>query len=318
MPVVSVVIPTYNRADLIADTINSILAQTFRDLEIIVVDDGSTDDTMLVVAQYQNVVKYVRKENGGEASARNLGIKLAQGKYIACLDSDDLWQPIKLERQVAFLESKGYQWVYCDAELFDGSTGHTFGLYSQQHHPHYDKSAHVVAQKLIMDDFIPCPSPLLHRSIFHHVGYFDESHLLRMRSDWEMWLRVAARYPLGYIPEALARYRIHPGSASRQENIQLLHQSQIQVIKNALTYAPDVYLSVKPQALAAQYVRTGRSFVGQGNVIEARQMFAQAIRSYPLQISAYGFGAATIFGKQATEWLRTLNRWRRLSNFHSG
>jgi len=307
MPMVSVVIPTYNRADLIQKTLDSVLAQSYPHIEIIVVDDGSTDDTQQVVAKYNGSIQYIGKVNGGEASARNMGIRSAQGKYIACLDSDDLWQPFKLEKQVALLEQSQAAWVYCDAELFDGATGRKIGLYSQQHYPYHGS----VAQRLLLDDFIACPSPLIRREIFEDVGYFNESHILRMRSDWEMWLRIAACYPIAYLPEALARYRVHAGSASQQEDVRRLHQSQMKVIENALSYAPEVYNMVRRKALAEQYIRTGRSLIGQGNIIEARSMFAQAIRSSPAQLQAYQFFVITLLGQPIVKRLTAINRWRR-------
>ncbi|MBX3012079.1 MAG: glycosyltransferase [Caldilineaceae bacterium] len=307
MPLVSVIIPTYNRADLIQKTLDSVLAQTYPQIELIVVDDGSTDNTEQVVGEYDNgSVQYIRKANGGEASARNWGIRAAKGKYIACLDSDDLWQPLKLAHQVAALEQSQAAWVYCDAELFDGATGKVIGLYSQQHYPYQGS----IAPKLLLDDFIACPSPLIRRDVFERVGYFNESNILRMRSDWEMWLRIAACYSVVYLSQALARYRVHAGSASQQEDVLKLHQSQVQVLEQALLYAPAVYGPVRQAAFTAQYIRTGRSLIGQGKSAEARKMFAQAIRSSPTQFQAYPFLLTTFLGQSSIKRLIALNRWR--------
>ncbi|WP_332899995.1 glycosyltransferase family 2 protein [Haladaptatus sp. CMSO5] len=121
MPTVSVVIPTYNRSEEVTHAIDSVLAQTYDDFELLVVDDGSTDDTKEVVTGYDDDrVKFIEhEENQGAPAARNTGIEHAEGEYVAFLDSDDEWLPLKLERQVDYLESKGDGWVavYCDVDM---------------------------------------------------------------------------------------------------------------------------------------------------------------------------------------------------------
>src|SRR3972149_614140 len=104
MPKVSVIIPSYNRADCVCDAIDSVLAQTYRDFETIVVDDGSTDETLQVLRNYRNDIRCLRRENGGAGAARNLGILSASGDYVAFLDSDDIMLPRRLEYQVAALD----------------------------------------------------------------------------------------------------------------------------------------------------------------------------------------------------------------------
>jgi glycosyltransferase involved in cell wall biosynthesis len=106
MPEVSVIIPTYNSANYLTQAVDSVLAQTFRDNEILVVDDGSTDETEDVMRRYNSPVRYIRQKNGGVASARNRGIAESRGRYIAFLDADDTWYPIKLERQLAALDNR--------------------------------------------------------------------------------------------------------------------------------------------------------------------------------------------------------------------
>ncbi|MFC6733586.1 glycosyltransferase [Haladaptatus sp. DYSN1] len=121
MPTVSVVIPTYNRSEEVTHAIDSVLAQTYDDFELLVVDDGSTDDTEEVVTSYDDDrVKFIEhEENQGAPAARNTGIEHAEGEYVAFLDSDDEWLPLKLERQVDYLRSKGDDWVavYCDVDM---------------------------------------------------------------------------------------------------------------------------------------------------------------------------------------------------------
>ena len=117
---VSVIIPTYNRAHLVSEAINSVLNQTYQDFEIIVVDDGSTDETCEKLRPYQDKIKYVYVKNGGAAYARNVGMKIARGKYIAFLDSDDLYYPYKIELQADFLDRfLGIHLVCTEISAFD-------------------------------------------------------------------------------------------------------------------------------------------------------------------------------------------------------
>src|SRR6056297_1399486 len=121
MPTVSVIVPTYNRADSLPRTIDSVLAQTHDDLELVVVDDASTDDTETVVERYEDdrVTYLEHATNRGGSAARNTGIRASDGDYVAFLDSDDEWHPEKLERQVRELESRSEEWVaaYCGVEM---------------------------------------------------------------------------------------------------------------------------------------------------------------------------------------------------------
>ena len=119
MPVVSVIIPTYNHAMYIERTLESVFQQTYKNYEIIVIDDGSTDNTQEVIKSYENKITYICKENEGTAKSRNLGLKIAKGKYVAFLDSDDLWMPQKLELQVTLLDKNIDIGLVCtDFEIF--------------------------------------------------------------------------------------------------------------------------------------------------------------------------------------------------------
>jgi len=285
MPQVSVVIPTYNRATLIGETLDSVLAQTYRDFEVIVVDDGSTDNTPAVInAGYKGLVRYIRQENAGQAAARNTGIRIANGTYIAFLDDDDLWLPHKLARQMPLFESNpATVWVYCDAQVFDDTTGQPLHNFSQINPPHAGQVAHHLLQR----DFIASPTPIIRRAIFEKVGYFDESGLIRRREDWEMWLRIAAVYTVDYLPEVLARYRVHSGSATQTESAYEVYQSRAAVIERAVAFAPQIYGPIRAQAMAALCLFTGRQLALAGQPAQARQMFTQAIRWQPALLSAY-------------------------------
>jgi len=295
---VSVIIPTYNREDLLAETIRSVLSQTVQELEVIVADDGSTDGTAALVRQFGDSVRYVHQPNANhEGATRNLGIRASAGEYIACLDSDDLWEPAKLERQLALLDAHPtYGMVYSDAYAFESESRKRRYRFHQLVTP----GSGWIAHSLYMHDYIPCPTPLIRRSVLEGVGLFSERPGLRMRSDWEMWLRIAARFQVGYDPEPLAGYRLHGLNSSSGEDHWTTHHSCLQVVQEALRSAPEVYASAFPQALAARYSHTASAFLLDGNVAVARALYAQAMRHNPRDARRAAFFAATLVAGPAS------------------
>jgi GT2 family glycosyltransferase len=309
MPQVSVIIPTYNRANLIGETLDSVLAQTYHNFEIIVVDDGSTDNTPAVISTgYKNLVRYIRQENAGQAAARNAGIRAANGIYVAFLDDDDLWLPHKLAQQMALFEgNSAVRWVYCDAQVFDGTSGQALHNFSQINPPHTGQTAHYLLER----NFIASPTPIIRRDIFEKVGYFDESGLLRQREDWDMWLRLAADYSVSYVSEVLARYRVHLGSVTQTESADVMYQSRAAVIERAVAFAPQVYGPVRAQAMAALSLFAGRQLILAGQSTSARQMFAQAIRWQPALASAYSHWLLSWLGPVVSKKVAYTLRWLR-------
>lgn len=306
MTTVSVVIPAYNASRWISETLGSVLAQDYPALDVIVVDDGSTDDTAAIVAQFGQV-RYIRKSNGGEGSARNVGIRVAYGEYVAFVDSDDLWLPEKLRLQVELLIHTGLMWVYSDGYAFDSGTGNTLYSFSKMTCQHSGD----ILQQLLLEDFIPCPTPLIRRCVFDEVGYFDESKSLFMRADWDMWLRIAARYPVGLVNRPLVRYRVHSGSGSNTEPPLVAFKSRLDVIERAVTREPVRLAPLRNHAISRLCLSTGRLLAGQGNITEARSMFVEAIRHTPGKFEAYLYFCITLLGGEMVARLVELNRKRR-------
>jgi len=211
-PLISVVIPTYNRAFHLPETINSVLAQTLHDYEIIIVDDGSTDDTERVVASLDaKNVNYLRhKENIGVSAARNIGIKASRGEYLAFLDSDDLWMPGKISRQI---------------ELFKNNIQHLGVVYSAARV--LDERSNTICAHLtptsrgeILCSLLKAnklgggsSSVMIRRQCFDDAGCFDES--LTHCEDWDMWIRIAEkRYTFDYTKEELVVLTSHLKNSS--------------------------------------------------------------------------------------------------------
>jgi len=209
MPLISVIIPTFNRRDFLVAAVDSVVSQTFGDFELIVVDDGSTDGTGDVMARYADRVIYVVQENRGVSAARNHGIDLARGEYISFLDSDDLWMPTKLEKQVKFFQGHPSAQVCYTDELWIRR-----GRQVNPRKRHAKHSGWIYAHCLPLCIISPS-SVCLRREVLDTVGYFDPE--LPVCEDYDLWLRVAARYPVHFIAERLIVKRGgHPDQLSHR------------------------------------------------------------------------------------------------------
>lgn len=212
---VSVITTAYNRAKDLCNAIKSIKAQTFTDWEMVIVDDGSTDDTSETVAPFlaDRRIKYLHQDNTGVARARNRGAREAQGKYLAFLDSDDQWLPEKLERQDRLMASKrGDALIYTNI-TYVSPAGQMLGeLFATKATPQAGR----VSEVLLVNNCVTTSSVMLPAEIFNQVGGFDERLNLKVGEDYELWLRVAAICELDYLVEPLVLYQVHPDQTTRK------------------------------------------------------------------------------------------------------
>ncbi len=213
MPLVTVVIPTYNTARYLREAIDSVLAQTYSPVELVVVDDGSTDETPALVRAYANRLRYHRQENRGFANALNTGIRLAHGEWIAWLSADDAFLPPKLERQVHHLSHHPEIAVSYTAYYEINESGRR--LREVRVRPPYDN--HVTPRHLLDCCYVNGSTCLFRRHVFETSGFFDER--LGPSADWEMWMRIAHGFRFGYWPEPLVCYRVHPHMTSRRADL---------------------------------------------------------------------------------------------------
>jgi len=204
---ISVIIPSFNRASTIGRAIESVLGQTHKASEIIIVDDGSTDDTAEVIKEKYPMVTYTFQENAGVSAARNLGISKSSHSWLAFLDDDDEWMPHKLEKQVDLL-----------TQLPDLKLCHTEerwirnGVRVNQMHKHKKSGGWIYSKCLPLCAISPS-SVLLHKSLFDDVGLFDEA--LPACEDYDMWLKICNRYPVAYVEnECILKYGGHDGQLS--------------------------------------------------------------------------------------------------------
>jgi glycosyltransferase involved in cell wall biosynthesis len=290
-PLVSVVITTYNSPDLLNQAIDSVLAQTFVDYELIVVDDASGEVSVAQCRMPEGGLLIRHKERRRAAAARNSGMAEARGKYIAIMDHDDVWLPDKLESQVRLLEE-------------NPSAGLTFCHYSavdvhlnplaKQRSPR--KIGANLLKQLVRRNFIRSPSlTLIRRDAIDQCGMFDESVI--GASDWEFYIRLAAKYPFVADPARRGLYRTHPGQMSR--NRLDMHRASVFVMEKTLGLAraerPDVVIAVR-RRLCSELKVLSRALVRCGeDGDEAWHTLRRAIAIWPWNISPYGRVAVTLW-----------------------
>ena len=312
MAEVSVIIPAFNAGRTIAAALRSVFTQTYCDFEVIVVDDGSTDDTEARVAEWSDRVVYKRQRNGGPGRARNAGIAIASGRLIAFLDADDVWLPRKLARQVAYFERFP-------------STGllHAAALVSRAPLTTLRETADAVP----LDCATQPPShqfgPVFHgevaintltvmtpRDVLEDVGGFDERRELHVE-DWDLWLRIASRYPVGYTPLPLA---IHRPCGSMSSAVEKTYRGQEMVIGKAgplCAIACARHAGHPRQCMKSRlhrlYSDLGYERFWKGQMVPAREAYARALRIRPTDARAGCYYTASFVG---CGWFEPIRRLR--------
>lgn len=282
---ISVVIPAYNAEKTIEATLASVVKQTYAPAEIIVVDDGSKDNTCEVVSQKFPQVTLLRRENGGPAAARNQGIREATGTWIALLDADDTWLPNRLERQVP---------LTADPEV---AIIHSYVKPDSQA-PEVIDFATLWKKNCIANSTV-----LIRREAFEQVGGLNEARELISVEDYNLWLRLThAGWKVRTCREVLVNYTPTPGSLSMQtERFARAEFANIDAIQKALGLSEDL-VAAKRAAIAEQY---GRDLLYNRNTKVAREMFGRALKTHPT-LSRYIFWGATFL----PVWLLNLRSGR--------
>jgi glycosyltransferase involved in cell wall biosynthesis len=207
LTMISVIIPTFNRARFLKQALHSLLAQQRVDMEVIVVDDGSTDDTAAIVASCGVAVRYIHQVNAGVSAARNRGIRAAAGEWLAFLDSDDFWLPHKLEAQLDFFRRHPELRICQTEELWMRN-----GLRMNPRKYHQKPSGYCFPS--LLERCLISPSAvMIHRGLLNEVGLFDEN--LPACEDYDLWLRIGCRQPIGFIEQAfIVKQGGHPDQLS--------------------------------------------------------------------------------------------------------
>ena len=224
---VSVVMPVYNRSDLVADAINSVLAQDYKNWQLVVVDDGSTDETFEMLRPYRDHenVRLIRQENAGQSVARNVAIQHSDGDWVAFLDSDNRWLPHKLKVQVqAVSERPDTDIVFGDIERFGASVNESIQA------PTRVRPSGEVFDELLLNNFVNFNTSMVRANRLREIGGFDPT--LRCGEDYDLWLRLAPNNRFLYLPGVVTQYRVEGERVS--DNVRGVFEANRYSVRNAI------------------------------------------------------------------------------------
>jgi len=305
MPRVSVIMANYNYGRYLASAIESVLAQTLSDLELIVVDDGSTDDSLSVLARYadKDRIRILRVNHLGQPRAKNVGIDESNGQLIAFLDADDLWHPEKLERQLAlFANDSRIGVVYSRRTLIDESGNEL--PYAQPTLYRGD-----VLSRMFQSNFVCFSSAVVRRRVLEHVGWFDPN--IDLAIDYDLWLRVASHYHFDYVDAPLVKYRVGHGNLSRRVGERL--KTALLMMRRFLYERGGngrVHHAIMRQSLAETYGNLGfalRPF----DAMQSGRWLARAVAAAPSYRPAWRALAGLAIPSALRGWLRSSD-WDRV------
>ena len=286
-PLVSVIVPSYNYGHFLPETLASVRAQTWQAWECLVVDDGSTDDTAAVVraeAERDARIKYVHRNNGGLAAARNTGLAAATGDYVQLLDADDALEPRKLEAHVRILErERDVGLVYGGVRYFDSASGERRrGLYDDNPWmPEASGSGATILRPLLLGNIMVVSSPLVRRAIVDRVGGFDTS--LRSLEDWDYWLRCAfAGAAFRFVDEngTLALVRVHSRSMSQNRVTMYEEQGKVRRRLSRAVLGEELY-RLNRSMLAVELAQLGNELAARGQPLAAARSFVRSALTDP-------------------------------------
>jgi glycosyltransferase involved in cell wall biosynthesis len=297
MPKVSVIIPAYNAARFINQTLEALLHQTFRDFEVLVIDDGSQDRTAALVQSYGPPVSYIRQPHGGVSSARNTGLSRAIGQYLAFQDADDLWEPRKLERQVAVLDSHPDVGLCFTSALVVDFELRPLRVLRARGYADFCKA--LLLYPAVVSG--SCSSGMVRREFVKIVGGFDPE--LSLAADWDYWLRLSLLTKFAPIPEVLAKYRMWDGSMSHNiANLDLWEQELFRVLRKFYAASPPKkYMHLKMRCFSTQLLFLAAAYYRAKRKPESLQCLVSAIASYPPNtVSALRFITRRLMAKLIT------------------
>lgn len=304
-PIVSIIIPTYNCAQYIAETITSVLNQSFKDIELIVVDDGSIDSTRDIVASINGPIRLIPQTNAGVCVARNRGISEATGRYICLMDHDDYWFPHKLERQVALLDeqpeigvvySSFILWHRDESNgLFPSAESFDLNHYADDFIPEFSGW---IYHQFLLDCWMLTSTAMFRAEIFEECGAFDED--LPYSEDWDLWLRISRRYPFIQLrrPSTLYRQHAHQGNRVNRAidyRTRLLRQA---VEKWGFCSRDGRCLPREEfnRKLATYHAEFGLGHLRAGNKKQAVSAFLKSWMTYPQNLRTLAYVPATLMG----------------------
>ncbi|MEW5894157.1 MAG: glycosyltransferase [Candidatus Omnitrophota bacterium] len=292
-PKVSVIVPVYNRENYLGKCIDSILAQEYRDYEILLVDNNSANGSVRVIREYEKFyphkIRCLSQPKQGAAAARNLGACAARGAYLAFLDSDDLWFPEKLKIQMFFFEKKkDVDLMYTSYARF-GKNGLMRGDELRKLYPRL-LDGHILPD-LLLECFIWTSTVVIRKSVFRELGGFDES--LATGEDYDLWLRAAVKYKIFGIPLALAQYRQHDENLMKSDLLSATNPSEVEVVKKFVREYSDIRKTVPLRAwrrrISIPFFNNAYTAFHRGDMTLARRFVLKALAEYPFSLTYFRY-----------------------------
>jgi len=273
-PLVSVIIPSYNSAAFLPDSIESVLRQTYTQREVIVVDDGSSDNTADVIHPYLDRITFIAKANGGPASARNAGLRVARGVFLGFLDADDYWHEEKLDRQMAVMLSRPEVGLVACGLVAVTPDRAAIGEYLYRN---YTDREDFLRRLCGGNKVGGGSSALVRRSVLERVGMFDEN--LHGTEDWDMWLRLALEADVHFVEEPLVYVRERPDGVSSSANAERMLANEIKLL-DKLFARPDLSFGARDKAriYARRYLLAARTLKDVGEIGKAWTYHRKAVR----------------------------------------
>jgi glycosyltransferase involved in cell wall biosynthesis len=277
-PLVSVITATYNMANFIDVAINSVLNQTYKNIQYIIIDDGSTDNTAEIANKYRNDprLEYHYQKNQGQTIAKNNGIVLSKGEYICFLDADNMWKLDKLEKQISVFSKlpPKYKIVYTHQLYIDGN-GNSIQT------PNIKRYSGKISDKLLFENFVTFNTAMIKRECFEDLGTFDEK--LPRSIDYELWLRFSTHYEFYYLPEVTTYYRLWEGQMSQDKAKRLKYA--LMIMDNFINKNPGlIKKNIIRNAWCHAFTTRGRYKVYCSEYVEAIGYFLSALRYKPLYV----------------------------------
>jgi len=293
-PLVSVVLPTYNYARFLPESVGSVLSQTYTHYEVIVVDDGSTDNTKDVLNPFMQKIRYIKLEqNKGLPVARNTGIQSARGKYVAFIDADDLWLPEKLQTDIEYFETHPEVSMVYSKHINIDEKGRVVNGSVKKQLP----SGNVFTQLFSEQNFVIASSVVVRKNVFETTGLFDEQ--LFNCQDWDLWLRIAFHFQVAGINKPLVKYRHNPHSLSKNRNNVLKYQKIVidKIYNKFKDKENGINEKLYKKRLASHYAKVGRYYLRTEDKNRANENFGLSLKNAPLNFRSLRYYLCTFFHK---------------------
>jgi len=278
VPKFDIIIPAYNAEAYLSEAIDSVISQTLGDWRIILVDDGSTDNTAEIASGYQRQLKermiIITQRNAGLPAARNAAIRAATAEFLAILDSDDVWVPNRVEESLNALEARPLAGLSYGLVTRIDETGQEIATFHGNRHHSEGRIARYVYMRQVE---FPCPTVTVRRLCVEEVGVFDET--MRATEDRDMWFRIATKYEVAFVPKVIAYYRTYPSSMSG--DIDRMLAAQLKFIRK--------HYGAPGCGFISRQIAMSRAYKQRGEGLQARKRYWHAVRSSLLAVAIWPF-----------------------------